>query len=1590
MFISGSPTILHFPSSTPPTSSKYDPFSEDAICANLTSTMGYNRERKRRRRGAICVAYNPTSTLLAVATPIRLRVLLGKASNHVLLGDVEERLGKLEGGPSLLWKHNSSCIAAVSSEGRLLIYAVKQAVESQPLHASFDMPDWIEHPDIQYEAETANVNMETDGQELDAENWMEPRKALLKPYPPVILESSITAMCAGKFGRSILVGTRSGMVAKISWLGEVWQLFKVMDSLPQSLSVRRTTSEGNVCVGSNWMTSSNSPCTLTGFGIKSITFNNSLQMLAMVRAQGQEEYGSLCLGVLCGDTYFIRDVTVTESDAAVKTVNLRQKDRKGFEQGSSSMPHQFESLPSAVSVTHVAFSTTSSFLGVCLLDGTILVSRVEHYRTGTRSTRQLSLRRMSTESYKLSLSDLLDIKSEQLVNVGDDAAQSLRERRMAKLWGYEVQHLLCLNYSDNNLHGLPQHPEPVRVPVSSLCFSPDASAVAVAQGASLMIWSTVDGKQLSNTSFNDEMSHDDPSRDPKAAVRPENGPFCSLSWGYYGYRIIAAPDDFECSEDLDSSSDTVIVAFDILSSAASELSSAQLCFQSHDRVIILDTLPWEPKMRYWRTLPVHQGYIAANGPVKHVSTSPSGVHIAVAGSNGLAIFNRAKCRWHLFSSIQQEREMAASGICWWGEEAVFVLCRQASGYKLHLYPRYHLSANSDLFKPLRLPPGLKPSFMSCITEGHEESVWLLIGGSRDCFVYHFRARTSLLKAHGTDSVYLSASYEAPLPHILDDDAPPESLLSRTDVGAPRRMFLVPHISPPCVAILDYCGILAVMSLSRERKGSHSSGAAIAPEETPTPVQLGFSDRNPIEVIKRGVVSMVDISSLFNGKLFGTNNHLNALYPCYLLHYFDMDDGDDQYISNNSCLQDTLWCPALNLKPLTQQSRNVEPVLGDDEVVSPHPPLILGHDQVGFVSAFRHLIGNVNMGLVPSLGSTVHVSQIKYTSIDQPTRFELSTITYPSLCIILRHLVVLGRLQQQRSGQEIPRTHPGCDNSMMQRLASHIDSGVEENPSNTIIQETLPSDTFSIAALLIRKLMITYPGCIPETLELLLRHELEELRSAHSRQRRRESSQFKKGEEHVIKSPPLSYWPYFDTVYLSQVAPECFLEVLARVARKVEPELASFLFPIHLITVPSKLLLGNIGLENIHATWYLTLIRDDIVLGLVEAGNVEDIVGNIIPPEMYPLTISSGRNGWRHGLSHALTCCLFFLVMEQGTTSDALVLRLLPEIWLFARKRECSPGLSTPIPTERKKLPSPSPGHAIQHEKRTSSLQKNESSPVGWIGWLWGTSNLVPPTHPVTPLTASASRAIDEAASSRRLSAEESNNNDNFFCSSSDDRVFRNSTREPIVADPKLVNAGNRARELYSISPSDASAVLSRFLWKKLASSDVIAAMTVFSSLTQGEISKDAGIDKSAVLSSLRQPPMSADHRSPAGSEDTLLMDMFLSYAVACRLTPREAVMVSAGSVGRLMLEQLWCVSKALHHCESMLVCALLLGKTTALSSTLANSPPRVKAGYPVFLLSMKSCIEAGTETEESILDDAIARRLAQLLQLGSRTTVTMT
>jgi hypothetical protein len=101
----------------------------------------------------------------------------------------------------------------------------------------------------------------------------------VQAYPPVILDSPITAACSGKFGSNILVGTASGAVALVSWLGEILQLYHLVSaSLPSpSMGGIMGYWEGNEV---------QSQPESEGPGIKSLSFSDTLQLLAMVQTDG--------------------------------------------------------------------------------------------------------------------------------------------------------------------------------------------------------------------------------------------------------------------------------------------------------------------------------------------------------------------------------------------------------------------------------------------------------------------------------------------------------------------------------------------------------------------------------------------------------------------------------------------------------------------------------------------------------------------------------------------------------------------------------------------------------------------------------------------------------------------------------------------------------------------------------------------------------------------------------------------------------------------------------------------------------------------------------------------------------------------------------------------------------------------------------------------------------------------------------------------------------------------------------------------------------------------------------------------------------
>lgn len=109
--------------------------------------------------------------------------------------------------------------------------------------------------------------------------------------------------------------------------------------------------------------------------------------------------------------------------------------------------------------------------------------------------------------------------------------------------------------------------------------------------------------------------------------------------------------------------------------------------------------------------------------------------------------------------------------------------------------------------------------------------------------------------------------------------------------------------------------------------------------------------------------------------------------------------------------------------------------------------------------------------------------------------------------------------------------------------------------------------------------------LPDTLELLLRACMEALNLAGERAKREASAAaaaaatappssnngFQNPSSNpaaaaaaVVSELELARAVMSDGVYLAQLAPECFHEVVARVARKAEPERYALLFPLHLV------------------------------------------------------------------------------------------------------------------------------------------------------------------------------------------------------------------------------------------------------------------------------------------------------------------------------------------------------------------------------------------------------------------------------------------
>ncbi|CAM9647563.1 unnamed protein product [Choristocarpus tenellus] len=208
-----------------------------------------------RSTEALSLAFNANGSLVAIATTTELLVWSG-GKDHIPLGSLALLLRPLPNTPSFLWKRDSSALAAVSGAGHVVLVSVRQRPGSKPIGERFSVPNWLEQ---QHSAE-----------DEDQDSWSHPADAELTVVAEVVgVDSNITAMCQGRFGQDLLVGTADGKFYGISWQGTILCRYEVVAMSGLSFQVG---------VGGSGSSRSRNTSSFEGVAITSMCFHDTLQV----------------------------------------------------------------------------------------------------------------------------------------------------------------------------------------------------------------------------------------------------------------------------------------------------------------------------------------------------------------------------------------------------------------------------------------------------------------------------------------------------------------------------------------------------------------------------------------------------------------------------------------------------------------------------------------------------------------------------------------------------------------------------------------------------------------------------------------------------------------------------------------------------------------------------------------------------------------------------------------------------------------------------------------------------------------------------------------------------------------------------------------------------------------------------------------------------------------------------------------------------------------------------------------------------------------------------------------------------------------
>ncbi|KAG0587383.1 hypothetical protein KC19_2G160700 [Ceratodon purpureus] len=230
-------------------------------------------------------------------------------------------------------------------------------------------------------------------------------------------------------------------------------------------------------------------------------------------------------------------------------------------------------------------------------------------------------------------------------------------------------------------------------PVSQITWTLDNRAFAVGwRNRGLAVWSA-SGCRLMCTIRQGSLSNSQSSSSRVDSERSMSEPMvqgvAALAWGHHAYEIFA----------VERGSTLRFFEFRFAKSSASQniagITDIWQLMHGADRVLLVQADENSDIKCHHLVMP--QPYLWDNWPIVHVAGNDDGNYLAMAGRQGLLLYDLQTKKFRVFGDVLQERQLHCVGIVWFGK--IVVLCnyrKSTNWYELCLYPRYHLDEASLL------------------------------------------------------------------------------------------------------------------------------------------------------------------------------------------------------------------------------------------------------------------------------------------------------------------------------------------------------------------------------------------------------------------------------------------------------------------------------------------------------------------------------------------------------------------------------------------------------------------------------------------------------------------------------------------------------------------------------------------------------------------------------------------------------------------------------------------------------------------------------------------------------------------------------